>query len=113
MYDQPDSVQRNEETGQYEFAEDGTPIMEKTPRYLFVKWGVDECVSQGVYKKVNSGEIDNDAIVNEEDYIIICYDLKSGYVSSAYSKGYRRDNKLYYTLESLRNIDKPEEQVEE
>lgn len=104
----------DEETGQNKFEEDGiTPIMEKTPRYLFVKWGVEECVSQGVYKKVNSGEIDKDAIVNEDDYIIVCYDLKSGYVSTAYSKGYRRDNKIYYTLEALRNIDKPEEQVED
>lgn len=103
----------DETTGAIKMAEDGTPIMEKTPRYLFVQWGPEECISQGIYKASTSGEIDKDAIVNEEDYIIVAYDLKSGYVSVAYSKGYRRDDKLYYTLESLRNIDKNEETQEE
>ena len=103
----------DEITGAIKIDEDGNPITEKTPRYLFVKWGPEECVSQGIYKKTNSGEIDKDAIVNEDDYIIVCYDLKSGYVSVAYSKGYRKDDKLYYTLEALKNIDKSEEQDEE
>lgn len=95
----------DETTGEYKKDATGNPIMEKVPRYLFVQWGPEECVSQGVYKKTTSGEIDKDAIVNEDDYIIVCYDLKSNYISVAYSKGYRRDNKIYYTLESLKNID--------
>lgn len=94
----------DETTGQYKMGPDGNPLMEKVPRYLFVQWGPEECVSQGVYKKTISGEIDKDAIVNDTDYIIVCYDLKSGYVSVAYSKGYKKDNKLYYTLESLKNM---------
>lgn len=100
---------QDEATGEYKKAADNSLIMEDVPRYVFVKWGPDECVSQGIYKNTTSGEMDKDAIVNDEDYIIVCYDLKSCYVSVAYSKGYRRDNKIYYTLESLKNIDKTTE----
>ncbi len=85
---------------------DGTTIVkEKVGRYLFVKWGVEECLSQGIYKNNSNGTKDNDAIVNENDYIIVVYDLSSGYVSVAYSKGYRSDNKILYTLDSMLKID--------
>lgn len=95
----------DETTGEYQRDAAGNTVMEKVPKYVFVKWGPDECISQGIYKQTTSGEIDKDAIVNDEDYIIVCYDLETGYVSVAYSKGYRRDNKIYYTLESLKNMD--------
>lgn len=85
---------------------DGTTIVkEKVGRYLFVKWGVEECLSQGIYKNNSNGTKNNDAIVNENDYIIVVYDLASGNVSVAYSKGYRSDNKILYTLDSMLKID--------
>lgn len=75
------------------------------PRYLFVKWGWDECVSQGIYKENVDGKFDNDSIVNDNDYIIVLYDLFAGKVDVAYSKGYKANGKIAYTLNSILNID--------
>lgn len=79
------------------------------PRFLFVKWGWDECVSQGIYKETVNGKKDNDSIVNDNDYIIVVYDLFAGNVDVAYSKGYMKDGKVYYTLDSMLKMDEEEE----
>lgn len=84
-------------------------------RILFVKWGLDECVSQGVINKENQSidgkEFKSDIIDNTNKYAIVAYDLKTGNVLSvAYSVGYRNeDNVIEYTLEDMLNVDVEEE----
>lgn len=87
--------------------QDGTTT--RIPRFLFVKWGWDECVSKGICKENVNGKTDNDSIVNKDDYIIVLYDLFTGKVDVAYSKGYRSNGKIAYTLDSILNIDTIEE----
>ena len=73
-------------------------------RFLYVKWGLDECISQGIIKETDTKQT---VINNSDKYAIVQYDLKEGNVTSiAYSLGFRnKDNVIEYTLNDLLQID--------
>ena len=72
-------------------------------RILFVKWGLKECMSQGVLNSDSKRDTKNGIIDDSNKYAIVAYDLKLGeLVSVAYSLGHRNDNgTIEYTLEDM------------
>ncbi len=92
-------------------------------RFLFVKWGIEECVSEGIISATNNpndgtvtyngslSKIDNSLVDSDSKYVIVVYDLLDFKVASvAYSVGYRESNgKVVYKLEDMLNIDVDEE----
>lgn len=96
--------------------EEGTP--QTYGKYLFVKWGLDECVSQGVIKESDATDQKTlkSAVINdkngEKKYAIVVYDIEEGSVESiAYSVGVRNQNgKIEYTLDEIAAIDIEEDE---
>lgn len=87
-------------------------------KYLFVKWGLQECVSQGVIKLENDQNPGNkkksekNAIIDDETkFAIVVYNLEDGTVDNvAYSLGYRNSNGVVkYTLEDMMTDDVDED----
>ncbi len=72
-------------------------------RILFVKWGLNECISQGVLNSDSKRDKKNGIINDSNKYAIVAYDLKLGeLVSVAYSLGHRNDNGMIeYTLDDM------------
>lgn len=86
-------------------------------KYLFVKWGVNECLSQGIIKEsdaINQNALKN-AVINDKNgenkYAIVVYDIEEGILENvAYSIGFRNQNgQIEYTLEDIAAIDIEEE----
>jgi len=73
-------------------------------RFLYVKWGLNECISHGIVKEDDDG---NKIFDNNDKYAIVQYDLKNGSVPSiSYSPGFRNKNGVIeYTLSDLLQID--------
>lgn len=107
------------ETIKIEGTDEEVNVTENVGRYLFVKWGEKQCISQGIIKKSTDGKVNNNSIVNDDDYIIVAYDLYAGEVDVAYSKGYRANGELVYRyvdmlmLEEVSTEEEAEEEVEE
>ena len=87
-------------------------------KYLFVKWGLDECVSQGIIKEsdaTNARDLKN-AVINDKNgenkYVIVVYDIEEGDVESiSYSVGVRnRNGDIEYTLDDIAAIDIDEDE---
>lgn len=87
-------------------------------KYLFVKWGLDECISQGIIKEsdaTNPRDLKN-AVINdkngEKKYAIVVYDIEVGSVESiSYSVGVRNKNgQIEYTLTDIAAIDIEEDE---
>lgn len=108
-YDQMSQIKYKDngapETMEVEGSDEKIAVTEEVGRYLFVKWGEEQCLSQGLFKNNSNGKVNNDSVVNDTDYIIVVYDLYGGDVSVAYSKGYKVDGKIIYTLDSMLKLD--------
>ena len=86
------------------------------PRYLFLKWGKQECISQGVVKDntddTNLYNDDNASLLDDNTkFAIVVYDIETGNVASvAYSEGFKNENGVVeYTLNELLTPDYEEE----